>query len=332
MAAWQNHLHNDPTDWLLKSNPWTRYRVMTDLLEIPETEKKVIKAKKELLQNPEVQKLAASTHEWIETAPGRNNDPKLSYFTLKVLADFGLKFNELGLEDTIEKAKAHQIEQFFAVRGQEPERPKKGEKFEKPDPAADIWHISPCNAPVITAALLQLGDKSPEVKKSVEALQNRWISDQGWFCDYFFVKSQFNKLQIGCPIAGLMALEVFSLVPELRDSDYIKHAFAPLKFHHEYGKTLYYFGRSKKFWTFKYPFVWYNALYLGEILSRFPIFKDEPVVTEIIHWIIESQDKKGRFKPTSMFMPYKGWDFANKKEASPWITFLCCRILKRYFN
>jgi len=53
---------------------------------------------------------------------------------------------------------------------------------------------------------------------------------------------------------------------------------------------------------------------------------------EIIDWILESQDKDGRFKPTSMFMKYKNWDFSNKKENSPWITFLCCKILKQYYS
>ncbi|MDA3850385.1 MAG: hypothetical protein PF447_03855 [Spirochaetaceae bacterium] len=42
----------------------------------------------------------------------------------------------------------------------------------------------------------------------------------------------------------------------------IRRAIEPLIYHRELGKSLYYFGRSKKFWTFKYPFVWYNALYI----------------------------------------------------------------------
>jgi hypothetical protein len=44
------------------------------------------------------------------------------------------------------------------------------------------------------------------------------------------------------------------------------------------------------------------------------------------------QDAEGRFTPTSMFRAYKEWEFADKKRASGWITFLCCRILKRYYG
>jgi hypothetical protein len=133
-------------------------------------------------------------------------------------------------------------------------------------------------------------------------------------------------------MAGLMALRVFSQLDALRESAAAKNAFAPLKFHREFGKTLYYFGRSQKFWTLKYPFVWYNALYLADVLTRFDFLKGDPLVKEIVSWIESSQDHEGKFTPTSMYMAYKGWDFADKKAPSPWITFLCCRVLKRWYT
>lgn len=330
--TWIKYLKTDSTDWLLKSNPWTKYKASTDLLGLKETDTKTINIKKELLSNENIIALAEETKDWLPVAATRNNDPKLTYFKLKTLAEFGLKSPDLEINITVGKASEHIIEHMFGVRGQIPERPKKGEKFEKPDLTADVWHISPCNSPLITTALIDLGVKNELVNNSIEELKNRWTSKEGWFCNFFFVKSQFKKLQIGCPIAGLQALEIFSKVPELKESEYAKFAFEPIKFHKEYGKTLYYFGRSKKFWTFKYPFIWYNALYLADVLSRFDFLKNEPVVKELIDWILESQDSEGKFKPTSVFMNYKGWDFSNKKEASPWITFLCYRILKQYFG
>lgn len=112
----------------------------------------------------------------------------------------------------------------------------------------------------------------------------------------------------------------------------LKNALEPLIYHKDYGKSMYYFGRSKRFWSFKYPYIWYNALYIGDVLSRFEAFKDEPVLKDVVSWIIESQDDEGKFVPTSMFRPYKEWDFANKKEPSPWMTFLSYRILKRYYS
>jgi hypothetical protein len=332
MKTWTEKLNANPIDWLLGSNPWTKYKTYSDLLGCNETDSELTEAKKELLIDQNIIELANETKDWLTVSASRNSDPKISYFKLKALAEFGLKFSDLELQETVDKASEHMIENMFGVRGQTPDRPKKGEKYEKPDLTADVWHISPCNSPLITTALMELGVKNELVEKSIEELKNRWTDKEGWFCHFFFVNSQFKKLRIGCPIAGLQALEIFSKVPELKESAYSKFAFEPIKFHKDYGKTLYYFGRSKKFWTFKYPFVWYNALYLADVLTRFDFLKKEPVVKELIDWIIDSQESDGKFKPTSIFMNYKGWDFANKKEASPWITFLCCRILKQYFG
>ena len=332
MDLWKTKLNADPISWLLDSNPWTRYRTMTDLLEVDSSNPDLLKSRADLLQHEQVQKLVKEVQDWITIAPTRNNDSKISYFKLRMLADFGIRHDDLEISEVVDKATEHIIEDMFAIRGELPEKPARGDKYEKPDLYTDVWHVSPCNSPAITAALIGLGVQSEALDSAVKALKYRWVDKIGWFCHFFFVESQHKKLQVGCPIAGLMALDVFSRVPGLQESDQARQAFEPIKFHEDYGKNLYYFGRSKRFWTFKYPFVWYNALYLADVLTRFDFLKDEPVVKQLVEWIVKSQDTDGRFKPTSIFMEYKHWDFSNKKEPSPWMTFLCCRILKKYYN
>ncbi len=327
-TEWQEKLNGNPIPWLLESNPWTKHKALTELLDEPDSSSEVVAAREELINHPQIQNLTKETKDWLPKAPTRNSDSTISYYRLRMLTDFGLTLSDPGMKEIFEKASAHKIENLFASRGVEPIKPRK----EKPDPYADVWHIAPCNSPVILYSLLCLNPNNSQVKKAVEELKNKWGTKQGWFCQYFFVKGLFKKLQVGCQMAGLMALEVFSKVPELKESIYAQNAYHPLKFHYDYGKTLYYFGRSKRFWTLKYPFVWYNALYLAEVLTRFEFVRKEKLVKEIINWIEQIQDNQGRFTPTSMFMAYKGWDFANKKEPSPWITFLCCRILKRWYN
>ena len=325
-------MKGNPINWLLESNPWTRYKTLTDLLEYDKDSKEVKEAHDNLIKDPNIKKLIKETNDWMPKAATRNNDPKISYFRLKMLSDFGLTLNDPGIETIYKKATKHIQEDIFACKGQVPGRPKKGEKFVKPDLNADVWHISPCNSPIITYSLYKLGYRTEIVNKSIEKLKSLWDSEIGWFCHFFFVEGQHKKVKAGCPIAGMMALDILSLISELKESKYSKNAYSPVLFHKNYGKTLYYFGRSKMFWTFKYPYVWYNGLYLADILSRFEFLKKSPLLKECIDWIIQHQDKNGRYKPTSIFMPYKNWDFGNKKEPSPWITFLTCRILKRYFG
>lgn len=332
MPNWKVYLKGDPVPWLLSSNPWTRYATMVNLMENSFSDAEVCQAKKELLQHPLIRNLLKEASDWLPKAATRNSDPKLSYFQLRMLADFGLDINDVGIVPIIEKAKSHRMEGLFSVRGGTLDRRGEGNSHEPSDSCADIWHASPCNSPVITNALQKLKYREESVILAEETLRDRWDTPQGWFCHFFFVDGQYKKLQASCPMAGVMALEVFSEIPELKESRYAQNAFEPILFHRNYGQTLYYFGRSRKFWTMKYPYVWYNALYLADVLTRFDFLKGNDLVKDLIDWVLACQDENGRFKATSVYLTYKEWDFGNKKEPSPWITYLCCKLLKQWFG
>lgn len=285
MDAWKKRLNGDPIPWLLSSNPWTRYASMINLLNISPTSSEAKEAKKELLEHPLVIAQIKETEQWQIKAPSRYSSPNISYFKLRMLSDFGLDIHDPGIDQIVKNAIAHKIDGMFAVRGRTPEMRKQGIEYSPSDSYADIWHVAPCNSPMITYSLLNLGYLGDEVMNAVDMLKERWVTQQGWFCHFFFVDGQYKKLQAGCPMAGIMALEVFSLIQELKESEYAKNAFEPLLFHRNYGKSIYYFGRSKKFWTMKYPYVWYNALYLADVLTRFQFLKGNDLVEDLIKWI-----------------------------------------------
>jgi hypothetical protein len=108
--------------------------------------------------------------------------------------------------------------------------PERGKGFVKPDLYANEWHALPCDSPIITYSLLCLGYTNSQLKKAVEKLKDKSDTKQGWFCHFFFVESQFKKLEAECPMAGVTALEVFSRIPDLKESIYARNAFEPLKF------------------------------------------------------------------------------------------------------
>jgi hypothetical protein len=324
MNNWTQKLNDNPINWLLESNSWTRYRTLIDLLDKPEDSTEVIKAKNRLYKDPLVIGLIDDSNNWYPLNATRHDDSKLSHYKLRLLSDLGLTNKDIRIQQIIDKAIEHTENELFTIRQT---LPVKGSI-----PGNEEWHALPCDSTILTYILLKLGINNELTAKNIEHIKDNWTTNQGWFCHLPFVNSQYKKQQIGCPMAGMMALEVFSLIPELKESTYSQHAYEPLKYHKEYGQTLYYFGRSKKFWTLKYPFVWYNALYLADVLTRFDFMKDEPLLKDLIVWIEQSQTKESTFIPTSMYTNYKDWDFADKKQPSPWITFLCCRILKRYYQ
>lgn len=326
---WRSKLRGDPVPWLLESNPWTRYRTMRDILNYSETNEKVQAEKKKLIFHEHIQKLVAETNNWFPYSITRHNDAKIAIYKLQMLADLGITINDINIMDLIEKVTEHVDTDLYAVRQTLPE---KDQGFTKPDKEANEWHALPCDSPVIVYSLIKMGLKDVQLDKSIDKISQYWDSSKGHFCNFFFVAGQFKKHQIGCPMAGLMALQVFSQIPGLKESLQAQNAFETLDYHRRLRKSIYFFGRGKKFFTFKYPFIWYNALYLADVLSRFEFIRNTELMEELVEWILENQDEKGRFFPTSIWMAYKGWEFSNKKLPSPWITFLCCRILKNYFD
>jgi hypothetical protein len=45
--------------------------------------------------------------------------------------------------------------------------------------------------------------------------------------------------------------------------------------------------------------------------------------------ITDQADDHGRYTANSMYRAWKGWSFADKKNPSPWLTFLVYRIQHR---
>jgi len=65
------------------------------------------------------------------------------------------------------------------------------------------------------------------------------------------------------------------------------------------------------------------------MLSQINRVKTDPRFLEMIDIIRDKANSDGLYTPESIWMAWKGWDFAQKKQPSPWITFLVLRILKR---
>ena len=326
--GWLTKLKRNPIDWLLSGNPWTRRMTLTGLLDEKNDSAEVVQAVDDLHNDAMVGRLMEEARGWFAVPPKRHDDARMSHYQLKMLADFGFDASHGTIKAITQSAMDHVENGHFAIKQALPE---KGSR-QQIDDRFDEWHALPCDSPLISTTLYRLGNRSQALMDSIESMKAKWNTETGWFCHLFFVESQHKKHGIGCMMAGLQALELFSLFPDSENDVFIGNAFAPLEYHKQYGKSLYYFGRSKRFWSLKYPFVWYNALYVADVLSRFDRFKEELLLKEIVEWIVESQDDNGRFTPTSMFMHYKDWDFSNKKEPSPWVTFLCCKILKRYYS
>jgi hypothetical protein len=90
---------------------------------------------------------------------------------------------------------------------------------------------------------------------------------------------------------------------------------------------LFYMGTD--FRKIKTPFIWYDILHVLDVLSQFDWLKNDSRIKEMIDIVTSKANNEGKFIPESIWMAWKGWDFAQKKEPSRWLTFLVLRIIKR---
>ncbi len=319
---------SETIQWLLESNePWTRYRTLLDLLDRAPDDPDVQIARAEILAHPQVQALMAETATWGQTPFKRHNDAGYPIYKFSTLADFGARADDPGIEAGIEAVLAHQssegafqtlvnIPKAFGGSGE------------------DAWTWILCDSPTLLYALLKMGlGDDARVQKAVNHLVSV-IDDNGWRCVAAPELGKFKgpgRKSDPCPIVNVYALKALAQVPELLDSPAARTG-AEMLLHHwecQNDRKLFLFGIGTDFRKLKYPFVWYNILHVVEALSCFSFVHQDERFQEMVQVITDQADEAGRYTANSMYMSWKGWSFADKKTASPWLTFLVLRMLKR---
>ena len=292
-----------------------------------------------MLQHPQVKALITSTTTWGEAPFKRHNDAAYPIYKFSTLADFGLKFGDddqldLALEKVLNR---QSVEGAFQSVINIPKA--FGGSNE------DLWTWIICDTPTLLYSLLSFGlGDDPRVQQATEHLISL-VNENGWRCVCDPELGKFRgpgRKEDACPIANVYALKALSLAAgtplqheriSYKDTSYlaIRIGVEMLLNHweHQTEQKIYLFGIGTDFRKLKYPFVWYNILHVVEVLSRFPEIHNDPRFLEMVSIITEQADPESRYTANSMYMAWKGWSFANKKDPSPWLTFLVWRIQQR---
>jgi len=318
----------DIIQWLLDSNePWTRYRTMTELMELPPGDPDVQLSRSEMLTHPLVQDLISGSADWPGYALKRHNDSKHPIYQFSTLADFGLQASDPGMAPGIDAIMNHQsVEGAYQTMVNIPKA--FGGSGE------DLWTWVLCDTPTLLYVLLSMGlEHHPQVQNAVQHLAGL-VDDNGWRCiaspDLGKFKGPGRKSD-PCPIATLCALKALALLPEYQDNHKTRVGTETLLDHWEkkFNHKLFLFGTGTDFRKLKYPYVWYDILHVVEVLSRFPHVYCDQRFREMVQSITDQADENGHYTANSMYIAWKGWSFSNKKDPSPWLSFLVLRILKR---
>ena len=313
--------------WLLECDePWTRYRTLVDLLGQPETDSEVRAARAEMLAHPQVKQLMADAAAWPGPPLKRHNDASHPLYKLSTLADFGVQARDRGMASIIKTVLAHQSAQgaFQTMVN---------------IPAAfggtneDTWTWMACDSPTLLYVLLAMGKGDDKrVKKAIDHLTGL-VEDNGWRCT---VAPEIKFRGPGrkadpCPIANVYALKALAQATGWRDCPAAHTGAEMLLSHWEHQKRskFYLFGVGTDFRKQKYPFVWYDLLHVADVLSRFPFVRADARFRAMVQALTTLADAGGRYTAGSMYQAWKGWSFADKKQPSPWLSFLALRVVNQ---
>ena len=126
-------------------------------------------------------------------------------------------------------------------------------------------------------------------------------------------------------------LKLLAELPDLRDhpaahraADLLLSLWSDSLTRHPY---MFYMGTD--FRKLKAPFIWYDLLHTLDVLTRFPHLLTDPRLLDMLTLLHSKADPLGRFTSESVWTAWAGWDFAQKKIPSRWLTFLAWRIQQR---
>ena len=191
-----------------------------------------------------------------------------------------------------------------------------------------------CDAPLLLYALLKAGlDYEKHIKQGVDYLVG-FPKDSGFPCT---VSAEFGKFRGPgrkddlCPYASLVILKLLSVIPEYSNSEIAKATAIGLLslWENSLERHPYMFYMGTDFRKLKAPAMWYDLVSVADVLSHFDFVRTDSRFIEMVNMIKSKQDSNGLFTPEAVYQKFKGWDCGQKKIPSPYLTYLCYRILNQ---
>lgn len=319
-----------PNQWLLEGEPWVEYRTRVDLLGQPADHPQVRQAREGMLNPPAVKDLVAGLADWPGKVISSHKSAGQPFHRLTFLADLGLTAADPGMDRIITRILEHQSAEgpFTLTANIGPHYGGTGQDVE-------AWAL--CDAPLTVYALACFGlGSDPRVSRAAGYLANLARSN-GWPCAVSKELGSFRgpgRMDDPCPFATLAMLKVCSVMADLRGSpaanagvESLLNLWSESKTRHPY---IFYMGTD--FRKLKVPLVWYDLVHVLDVLSRFPHYRRDERLLEMLSILKSKADEEGRYMPESVWTAWKDWEFGQKKLPSRWLTFTAWRIIQRIEN
>lgn len=312
-------------NWLLESEPYVEYATRISILK--QNKSSLHDLRNLVLLDSRIKRYLNDIANFNSMLVTNHKNPELPIHKLIVLLDVGLDTDVPEIDMAIKQITKNRDE--YGMYKSMTNIPK---HFGGSGEDTLSWSL--CDAPLMLYALLKAGiSYENNVKKGVEYI-GTLQKDNGFPCTVSKELGKFRgpgKKDDCCPYATLIILKLLSLIPEYANSELVTIGINQLLDLWENSKVLhpYMFYMGTDFRKLKAPTMWYDIVSMSDCLSYFEIATKDKRFQEILDVIESKANQNNQFTPESIYQKCKDWDFGQKKQPSPWLTFLCLRILER---
>jgi len=307
------------------SEPWLQYAIRINLLN--ESREDLTDLKEEVLKDKKIQLYLSDITNFHNAIVRNHKDPGLSIHKLLFLIDIGLETDIPEIESAVRQIMSHKDKNgvYQSLTNIPPHYGGKGE---------DVFGWCLCDAPLLLLALLKAkADYQTHIKRGAEHLAGL-VKAQGFPCSVSEEHGTFRgpgRKDDCCPYATLIMVRLLSEIGEYQNSDIVKNGAEVILslWANSLERHPYMFYMGTDFRKLKAPAMWYDVVSVADCLSRLDFVKTDSRFCEMIGLIKGKQDADGLFTPESVYQKFKGWDFGQKKTVSPYLSFLCIRLLNR---
>ena len=319
----------DAVSFILENgDTWLQYATRVNILN--ESNGNLTELRQQVVSDPPIRTYLNDITDFHGVLVSNHKNPDLPIHKLLFLLDIGLDTDVPEIQSAVEKIMEHKddsgvyqsltnIPKHFGGSGE------------------DTFGWCLCDAPLLLFALLKAGiNYGQHIKQGVDYLAG-FYKESGFPCTVSQELGKFRgpgRKDDPCPYASLIMLKLLSAIPEYRETEIAVNTAKGLLslWRDSLERHPYMFFMGTDFRKLKAPAMWYDIVSVVDVLSHFDFLKSDARFLEMVAMIKSKQDSNGLFTPEAVYQKFKGWDFGQKKIPSPYLTYLCHRILTRIKN
>jgi len=286
--------------------------------------KNIDKLKTRMENDPEIVSLIAELQDWPGPQISSHKSAKQFFHKFVFLADIGITNETEGIKEITEKILSTcdgnnvpcidmKIYEAYGGTGN----------------TRRAWAL--CDAPNTLYAMVKMLVKDDKINLAVHYLTDR-IDSFGFGCHVSESLGRWRgpgKKTDPCPYATLIMLKLLIMYGKGFDreidicSNVLFDLWESSKIKHPY---IFYMGTD--FRKLKVPFIWYDLMHVTDVLSQVPENRNDHRLLKMFNLIKEKETREG-YIPESIYIPWKKWDFGQKKTVSDWLTLCILQIENR---